>query len=184
MASMNRVVIMGNLGSDPELRYTASQTPVCTLSVATTEYRQGADGQRQEQTEWHRVVVWSKAAENCAKYLSKGRSVLVEGRLTTRSYEDKQGQKRYTTEIIAQNVQFIGGAPQGRGTQPGQTLDDGAPSSGGYGANSGGGYAGGLASGRQSQQQHQPSSHDEFSGSGGGTGFGGPETPGLDDIPF
>lgn len=111
MASLNRVTIMGNLGQDPELRYTQSQVPVCTLRVATTDYRMGADGQRQELTEWHSVVVWQKQAENCCKYLAKGRQVLVEGRLQTRSWEDKGGQKRYTTEIVAQNVQFVGGKP-------------------------------------------------------------------------
>lgn len=110
MSSFNRVVVMGNLGQDPDLRYTQNQTPVCTLSVATTDYRTSPDGQRQEFTEWHRVVIWGKQAENAAKYLAKGRSVLVEGRLQTRSWEDKQGQKRYTTEIIARNVQFVGGA--------------------------------------------------------------------------
>src|SRR4051812_37933196 len=120
MASLNRVVIMGNLGQDPELRYTQSQVPVCTLRIATTDFRMGADGQRQELTEWHSVVVWSKQAENCAKYLSKGRSVLVEGRLQTRSWEDKQGNKRYTTEIVAQNVQFIGSAGGQRADRPQQ----------------------------------------------------------------
>lgn len=123
MASFNRVVIMGNLGQDPELRYTQSQTPVCTLSVATTDYRTGQDGQRQEFTEWHRVVVWSKQAENCAKYLAKGRSVLVEGRLQTRSWEDKQGVKKYVTEIVAQNVQFVGGGGAQRDRSGGQQQD-------------------------------------------------------------
>ncbi len=106
--SLNRVMIIGNLGQDPELRYTANQTPVATFSVATTDFRTGADGQRQDVTEWHRVVVWSKAAENCAKYLAKGRTVFIEGKLQTRQWDDKQsGQKRYTTEIVAQNVQFL-----------------------------------------------------------------------------
>ncbi|MCX6117618.1 MAG: single-stranded DNA-binding protein [Proteobacteria bacterium] len=106
--SLNRVMIIGNLGQDPELRYTANQTPVVTFSVATTDFRTGADGQRQDVTEWHRVVVWSKAAENCAKYLAKGRTVFIEGKLQTRQWDDKQsGQKRYTTEIVAQNVQFL-----------------------------------------------------------------------------
>jgi len=114
MASFNRVLILGNLGQDPELRYTPNQVAVCTLNIATTDYRTAPDGQKIEQTEWHRVVVFSKQAENCQKYLSKGRSVLIEGKLQTRSWEDqKTGQKRYMTEIIAQNVQFVGGAPQG-----------------------------------------------------------------------
>ena len=106
MASVNKVFIMGHLGQDPELRYTQNQTAVVTLNVATTE-AWSKDGQRQEQTEWHRIIVWNKQAENCAKYLSKGRAVFVEGRLQTRSWEDKNGQKRYTTEINAANVQFM-----------------------------------------------------------------------------
>jgi len=117
MASLNRVMIMGNLGQDPELRYTQNQTAVATLSVATTDVRNDANGQRQEFTEWHRVVVWGKQAENASKYLSKGRSVFVEGRLQTRSWEDKTGQKRYTTEIVAQNVIFVGGGGASRDRQ-------------------------------------------------------------------
>ncbi|MBI2603370.1 MAG: single-stranded DNA-binding protein [Deltaproteobacteria bacterium] len=113
MASLNRVMIMGRLGFDPEMRYTANQTPVASLRVATTEVW-NRDGKRQEQTEWHRVVVWGRQAENCSKYLSKGRSVLIEGRLQTRAWDDKNGQKRYTTEIIANNVQFLAD----RGTSP------------------------------------------------------------------
>jgi single-strand DNA-binding protein len=161
MASLNRVVIMGNLGQDPELRYTQNQTPVCTLNVATTDYRTSPDGQRQEFTEWHRVVVWSKQAENCSKYLTKGRTVLVEGRLQTRSWEDKQGQKKYMTEIVANNVQFVGGQ-RDRAPQPQMGDDMGAPRSGGQSSAFGGESA-------------------DLSG-----GFGGPTTPsqGLDDIPF
>lgn len=132
-SSLNRVFILGNLGQDPEMRYTQNQTPVCTLNIATTDYRTGADGQRQDVTEWHRVVVWSKQAENCAKYLAKGRSVFVEGRLQTRSWEDKTtGQKRFTTEIIAQNVQFLGGGAQGR--DAGQSVPQSGASMSGMGA--------------------------------------------------
>lgn len=109
MASINKVMIMGRLGQDPELRHTQSQIPVCTMNVATTEFKQSPDGERSETTEWHRVIVWRKQAENCAKYLAKGRGVFVEGRLQTRSWEDQNGQKRYTTEIVASNVQFLPG---------------------------------------------------------------------------
>lgn len=112
---MNKVFVMGRLGADPEIRYTPNQTAVATLKVATTE-AWTRDGQRQEQTEWHKIIVWSRQAENCAKYLTKGRQVLVEGRLQTRSWDDKAtGQKRYTTEIIANNVQFIGSGPNAAG---------------------------------------------------------------------
>ena len=93
MASLNKVTVMGNLGQDPELKFTGNETAVTTLSVATQEY-QGAD--KEDRVEWHRVVVWGKRAENCAKYLSKGRPVLVEGRLQTRSWEDKEGVKKYS----------------------------------------------------------------------------------------
>ncbi|MBP9706448.1 MAG: single-stranded DNA-binding protein [Oligoflexales bacterium] len=112
--SFNKVHILGNLGNDPELRYTQNQVPVLTLNIATTEYRKGADGQAQNITDWHRVVVWNRLAENCAKFLKKGRSVFIEGRLQTRSWDDQSGQKRYITEIVAQNIQFIGG---GRGEE-------------------------------------------------------------------
>jgi single-strand DNA-binding protein len=137
---MNRVLIMGNLGADPELRHTTSGTPVTTLSVATTHAFTDKDGQAQETTEWHRVVVWGKQAENCVQYLGKGRAVLVEGRLATRSWEDQNGEKRYQTEIIASTVQFLGGGdPAHRAQSVAQArsgssertehtvLDDGAP---------------------------------------------------------
>lgn len=107
---------MGRLGADPDVRYTQNQAPVATLSVATTD-SWSKDGQRREQTEWHRVVVWNRQAENCAKYLSKGRAVFVEGKLQTRSWEDKAGQKRYTTEILANSVQFIGSSSSATDSQ-------------------------------------------------------------------
>lgn len=175
MASLNRVVIMGNLGQDPELRYTQGQVPVCTLRVATTETWTGSDGQRQEQTEWHQIVVWNKQAENCAKYLAKGRSVLVEGRLRTRSWEDqKSGQKRYTTEIVAQSVQFIGGAqregaPRPAGTTSGSSMGETSR----FGGGAGGGGMGSPSRG-PATSDFAPDMSD----------FGGPSTPGLDDIPF
>src|ERR1051325_4567792 len=112
MASINKVIVIGNLGADPELRYTPGGQAVCDLRVATTEQWTDKSGERKEQTEWHRVVVWGKQAENCSQYLSKGRQVYVEGRLRTRQWDDKDGNKRYTTEIVAQTVQFLGG---GRG---------------------------------------------------------------------
>jgi len=120
MASVNKVMVMGRLGQDPELRHTQNQTAVCSLSLATTEFRMGQDGQRQETTEWHKVVVWGKQAENASKYLAKGRGVFIEGRLQTRAWEDKDGQKRYTTEIVANNVQFL---PSGGGNNNAQTGD-------------------------------------------------------------
>ena len=145
MSSFNRVIVMGNLGQDPVLRNTASGAAVVTLSVATTHVYTPADGQRQETTEWHRIVVWNKQAENCARYLSKGRPVLVEGRLQTRSWDDKNGQKRYTTEIIANTVTFVGSRD------------------------------------KAGQFEEPPLPEPEPTAT---SSFGGPETPGVDDIPF
>jgi single-strand DNA-binding protein len=115
MAGVNKVILIGNLGRDPELRYIPSGQAVANFSLATTENWTSKSGEREERTEWHRIVAWGKTAELCAQYLSKGRTVYVEGRLQTREWEDKDGQKRRTTEIHAQTVQFIGsktgGAP-------------------------------------------------------------------------
>lgn len=139
MASINKAIIIGNLGADPELRQTQSGTAVCQLSVATNEQWKDQSGTPQERTEWHRVVVFGRQAENVAKYLSKGRSVYVEGRIQTRSWTGDDGQKRYTTEIVAQTVQFLsGGASSGGGgyDSPPPPSDDyaGPSSSGGSGS--------------------------------------------------
>lgn len=109
MSGVNKVILVGRLGADPELKSVGQGQSVARLSIATSEQWTGKDGQRQERTEWHRVVVWGRQAENCGKHLSKGRQVYVEGRLQTRQWEDQQGQKRYTTEIVANTVQFLGG---------------------------------------------------------------------------
>ena len=106
-ASYNRVHLLGNLGQDPELRFTQSQTPVTSFSLATTEYRNSQDGNKQSITDWHRIVVWGRQAENCSKFLTKGQPVFIEGKLQTRSWEDQSGQKRSTTEVVASNVQFL-----------------------------------------------------------------------------
>jgi single-strand DNA-binding protein len=117
MSGVNKVIIVGRLGQDPELKNVGNGQSVARLNVATSEQWTGKDGQKQERTEWHRIVVWGRQAENCAKYLSKGRQVYVEGRLQTRQWEDPQGAKRYTTEIVASTVQFIGaGASESRST--------------------------------------------------------------------
>jgi len=105
--SFSKTIIQGNLGQDPEIKYTQNQVAVCTISVATSE-KYTKDGQPVEEVEWHRVNLWNKNAENVAKYLKKGSAVLVEGRNKTRSWEDKDGVKRYSTEIVAQNIQFLG----------------------------------------------------------------------------
>jgi single-strand DNA-binding protein len=109
MAGVNKVILIGNLGADPEMRYTAEGTPVCKFSIATSRKYTGRDGQKQEKTEWHRIVVWRKLAEICGQYLSKGKQVMIEGRIEYGSYE-KDGVKHYTTDIIAENMQMLGGA--------------------------------------------------------------------------
>lgn len=109
MAGVNRATILGYLGRDPELRHTQSGEAVCNFSVATNETWTDKSGEKQERVEWHQVVAWGRLAESCAEYLTKGRQVYVEGHLQTREWEDKEGQKRFTTEINALNVQFLGG---------------------------------------------------------------------------
>ncbi|MBI2026296.1 MAG: single-stranded DNA-binding protein [Deltaproteobacteria bacterium] len=112
MSGVNKVIIVGRLGTDPEVRYTTNGTSVTNFSVATSENWNDKEGNKQERTEWHRIVVWGKMGELCSQYLKKGRQVFIEGRIQTRSWEDKEGQKRYTTEIVAQNVQFLGSREQ------------------------------------------------------------------------
>jgi len=133
MASVNKVILVGNLGRDPELRYTQGGQAVANFSLATTENFSTRDGQRQERTEWHRIVVWGKTAENCAQYLAKGRSVYIEGRIQTREWEDKEGQKQRTTEVVAQTVQFLGG-PRGGGSSSGGSGGGGGERGGPQGA--------------------------------------------------
>ena len=113
-SSVNKVILIGNLGRDPELRYTKSGQAVANFSLATSDSYTNREGAREERTEWHRIVAWAKTAELCATDLSKGRTVYVEGQLRTRDWEDKDGNKRQTTEVHAQTVQFLG-APGGRG---------------------------------------------------------------------
>lgn len=107
MSSLNKAMIIGRLGADPEVRYTQSNTAVATLSVATTERYKDKNGEQQESTEWHRVVAWGRLAEICQEYLKKGSLAYFEGPIQTRQWEDKDGQKRYTTEIKALNMQML-----------------------------------------------------------------------------
>lgn len=130
MASVNKVILVGNLGKDPEVRYTPSGAAVANFSIATTDkWTNKQTGKPEERTEWHRIVVWGKLAELCKEYLSKGRAVYVEGRLQTRSWDDKDGNKKYTTEIIANTVQFLGG--RGGAQDSGSTGTPSGGSSGG-----------------------------------------------------
>jgi len=108
---INRVTLVGNLGQDPELKTTPSGQNVCQLRVATTETYKDRDGQKQEATEWHTVVVWGNQAEACGRHLAKGRQVYVEGKIKTRKWTDKEGKERFTTEVVAADVRFLGSAP-------------------------------------------------------------------------
>lgn len=116
MASVNKVILVGNLGRDPEVRYMPNGEAVCNFSIATTDNWKDKNGQRQERTEWHNIVMYRKLAEIAGEYLKKGRPVYVEGRLQTRKWQTKEGQDRYTTEIIADQMQMLGGREGGGGS--------------------------------------------------------------------
>ncbi|MCO4760718.1 MAG: single-stranded DNA-binding protein, partial [Myxococcales bacterium] len=115
MAGVNKVILIGNLGAKPELRHTGGGYPVTELRLATAERRKDRDGNWSDHTEWHSIVVWGKQAENCERYLDKGRQVYVEGRLQTRDWVGNDGQKRYKTEIVANTVQFLSSGGGGGG---------------------------------------------------------------------
>jgi single-strand DNA-binding protein len=134
--SVNKAILIGNLGAKPELKYLPSGQAVCEIRLATNESFKDKDGQKQERTEWHRVVIWGKTAENCAQFLDKGRQVFVEGRIQTRSWDDKTtGEKRYMTEIVASNVTFLGSG--NGGAQRGGGRQEERPASGGSGGGDG-----------------------------------------------
>jgi single-strand DNA-binding protein len=118
MAGVNKVILIGNLGRDPEVRYTASGTPVANFTMATTERWSDPSGERKERTEWHRIVVWGKQAEIAGEYLRKGRQVYVEGSLQTREWTDREGHKRQTTEIRAQRFNMLGAREDGSAPAP------------------------------------------------------------------
>jgi len=144
--SVNKVILIGNLGKDPEVRFTPGGQAVANFNIATNESWIDKQGQKQERTEWHRIVVWGKQAELCGEYLAKGRQCYIEGRLQTREWTDKEGKKNYTTEVVAQHVQFLGGRgdsagprsrPQGGAQEygpPPPGMEDG-PGAGPIGAN-------------------------------------------------
>lgn len=116
---INKVTLIGNLGADPEIRFSANGTAVANFRMATTEsWMNRETGNREQKTEWHRIVVWGKQAETCKEYLAKGRQVYIEGRIQTRQWEDREGVTRYTTEIVAQNVRFLGGRGEARDSDP------------------------------------------------------------------
>jgi single-strand DNA-binding protein len=162
---LNKVMLIGNLGQDPDLRFLPSGQAVLNLRLATNESYVNREGERQEKTEWHSVTVWGKRGEALGKILSKGRQIFVEGRLQTRSWDDKQGVKRYATDIVASEIVLLGGG--GRGAGPKTNYDD-APPADEEGASYGGSARGGRGGG----------------GGGGSGGGGGGESHDDDDIPF
>src|SRR5256885_11689321 len=135
MGSVNKVILVGNLGRDAELRYTPGGAAVATLNMATTEVWNDKAGQRQEKTEWHRVVLWGKSAESLSEYLTKGKQIYVEGRLQTRQWDDKDGNKRYTTEIRGDRIVLLSGGGGGMGA--GRSQGPGAGAGAGPGAGRG-----------------------------------------------
>ncbi len=164
---LNKAMIIGRLGQDPELKYTQSGVPLCNLNIATSESYQDRDGNKVDRTEWHRVSVFQRAAENCATYLRKGSLVYVEGSINTRKWQDQQGQDRYTTEIRAQRVQFLdrrGGEDGASPNYPSQ------PSQNNYNQNNQGSY---------NQNKSRPQNQNEDLGPAFPS-----EASGMDDIPF
>jgi len=134
MGSVNKVILVGNLGRDAELRYTPGGAPVATLNLATTEvWNDKASGQKQEKTEWHRVVLWGKSAESLSEYLTKGKQIYIEGRLQTRKWQDKDGNDKYTTEIRADRITLLGGGGGGGGGMRTQQRTPAAVGAGGGG---------------------------------------------------
>jgi single-strand DNA-binding protein len=146
--SVNKVILVGRLGQNPEVRYTPAGAAVANFSVATNESWLDKSGQKQERTEWHKVVVWGKIAETCGQYLAKGRQVYLEGKLQTRQWQDKDGQTKYTTEVQAQTVQFLGGqagAPSPGGERSPREMSSPDPMAGGMagmGQHGGGSHSG------------------------------------------
>jgi len=130
MASVNKVTIIGNLGRDPETRYLPSGDAVTNISIATTHSYKDKQGEKKEETEWHRVVLFGRRAEVAGEYLAKGSPVYIEGRLKTNKWKDKEGNDRYTTEIVATDMKFLGAKPEGAGRSESKPAQNGKPANG------------------------------------------------------
>lgn len=177
MASVNKVILIGNLGRDPEVRYTPSGSAVCNVTLATTRnWKSKESGEKVEETEWHRIVFYDRLAEIAGEYLKKGRSIYVEGRLKTRKWTDKDGAEKYTTEIIAQEMNMLG-SREGMGGGTGGSADE----------EGGGGGGGGGYSERSAPQRPAPASRPQGQAAArapskpaSSTGFDNMD----DDIPF
>ena len=170
--SVNKVILVGNLGKDPELRYTPSGAAVATFSLATTNPFKDKEGNKQ--TEWHNIVAWRQLAEICGKFLHKGRQVYIEGRIQTRSYDDRDGNKRYITEIVAENMQMLGNRDENQGSGGGYGGGQGfSGGGGGQGFSGGGGSSYSQGGGAPQQGGNKPSG-----------GFGGNKPADFDDPVF
>jgi len=168
--TVNKAILVGNLGQDPEIRSTGSGTPVATLRIATSDRRKDRDGNWTDHTEWHTVVVFGRQAENVGRFCKKGKQLFIEGRIQTRKWQDRDGRDRYNTEIVANDVRFLGG----RGESAGSYDSGGSYGGSSYGGNQGGGNQGGGSYG----------GHPGGGNQGGGSDGGG-EMPYRDDeIPF
>ncbi|MBT6431665.1 MAG: single-stranded DNA-binding protein [Deltaproteobacteria bacterium] len=189
--TVNKVILVGNLGKDPEVRYTASGNAVAQFSLATSSNWKDKTGQRQDKTEWHQIVVWGKQAEFCGEYLAKGRQIYLEGRIEYRTWNDKEGNKRYTTEIIANEIRFVGSRGD-NGGQRGGGGGGGGNYGGGGGGGGGGNYGGGGGGGGGGNYGGGGGAGGAGGGGGGSYGGGGnqPEPdfgpPPItdDDVPF
>ena len=180
--TVNKTIILGRLGQDPEIRTTASGTQVANLNVATTEMGpKDQAGNRQEQTEWHRIILFGKTAEIAGQYLQKGSQVYIEGRLQTRKWQDQNGQDRYSTEIVANEMQFIGGKPEGQGQQnyqqPQQGYQQPAPQ-----PQAQGNVTAAMQQRQPAPQQPAPAQQPAPQGFGQPTGQPAPAPQGFDDI--
>ena len=179
---VNKVILIGNLGADPEVRSTQGGQSVASLRLATTEKFKDRDGNLQERTEWHRITVWGRDADNVGKYCKKGKQLYIEGRIQTRKWQDKEGKDQYTTEVVADSVRFLGGGSR-------EEDGGGGGGRGGYSGGGGGGSAGGGSAGGGSGRAGNYGGGGQDRGGGGrspdpapdqGPPFGG----GDDDIPF
>ncbi len=191
---VNKVILVGNLGADPELRSTGSGTAVTSVRIATTERFKDKDGQWTDRTEWHNVVVWGRTAETLHQYAKKGKQLYVEGRLQTRKWQDKDGADRYSTEVVADVVRFLGGAGERGGADAGEGYSGGRSAGGGTGFSGGraaGGDGGGRAAGAGRGEGGGYSGGGRSGGGGrsdaparSGGGAGEPPPYSDDDIPF
>ncbi len=180
--TVNKVILVGNLGRDPEVRQTSTGTPVANLRIATSERRKDREGNWSDHTEWHSVVCFGRTAENVGRFLSKGRQIFVEGRLQTRKWTDKDGRDRWSTEVVADVIRFLGSRRDGDGGGGGGYSGGGGGGSygGGGGGGGGGSYGGSYGGGG--------GSYSGGGSSGGGDSYGGGDSGGGadvdDDIPF